>query len=65
MRIVLSVIARSQLAKVDQSALVDRQVSHSHAVLFQALRAVDDRLVLGNACNDVVTLLAIHLGDTL
>ena len=65
MRIVLSVIARLQLVEADAAVLLHRQVGDAVAVLLEPLAGVDDRLVLGDRGDDVVALLAVHLGDAL
>jgi hypothetical protein len=65
MRIVLSVIAGLQLVEADAAVLLHRQVGDAVAVLLEPLAGVDDRLVLGDRGDDVVALLAVHLGDAL
>ena len=65
MRIVLSVMAAAQLVEADAAVLLHRQIRDAVAVLLEALARVDHRLVLGDARDDVVALLAIHLGHAL
>ena len=48
-----------------QAVLLHRQVGDAVAVLLEPLAGVEDRLVLGDARDDVVALLAVHLGDAL
>ncbi len=62
---VLSVIAAFELVEADAAVLLHRQVGDAIAVLFEVLAGVEHGLVLGDAGDDVVALLAIHLGDAL
>jgi hypothetical protein len=55
----------AQLVEADAAVLLDRQIRHARALLLELLAGVDDRLVLGHARDDVIALLAIHLGDAL
>ena len=56
---------RAQLVEADAAVLLHRQIRDAVAVLLEALARVDHRLVLGDARDDVVALLAVHLGDAL
>ena len=53
---------RFQLVEADPAVLVHRQIRDAIAFLLEALARVDHRFVLGDARDDVVALLAIHLG---
>jgi hypothetical protein len=55
----------AQVVEADPAVFLDRQIRHAIAVFLEALARVDHRLVLGDARDDVVALLAIHLGDAL
>ena len=48
MRMVLSVIAGSQLVEADPAVLLHRQIGDAVAVLLETLAGVDHRLVLGD-----------------
>ena len=54
-----------QVVEIDAAVLLHRQIGHAEAMLLQPLAAVEHRLVLGRLGDDVVALLAIHLGDAL
>ena len=56
---------RAQLVEADAAVLLHRQVGDARALLLELLARVDHRLVLGDARDDVVALLAVHLGDAL
>ncbi len=55
----------AQIVEADQAVLLHRQIGDPVAVLLEALARVDHRLVLGDARDDVIALLAVHLGDAL
>ena len=55
----------AQLVEADAAVLLHRQVGDARALLLELLARVDDRLVLGDAGDDVVALLAVHLRDAL
>ena len=65
MRIVLSVIACRSSSRLIEPVLLHRQIGDAIAFFFEPLAGVDHRLVLGDAGDDVIALLAIHLGDAL
>ena len=65
MRMVLSLIACSQLVEADQPVLLDRQIGDAIALFFEPLAGINHRLVFGDTGDDVIALLAIHLGDAL
>ena len=54
-----------QIVEIDQAVFLHRQIGDAVAVLLQALAGVEHRLVLGDRGDDVVALLAVHLGDAL
>ena len=54
-----------QVVEIDQAVLLHRHVGDAVAVLLQALAGVEHGLVLGDRGDDVVALLAVHLGDAL
>ena len=54
-----------QIVEIDAAVLLHRQIGHAEAVLLQPLAGVEHGLVLGRLGDDVVALLAIHLGDAL
>ena len=58
-------IAARSSSRLMQAVLLHRQIGDAVAVLLEALAGVEHRLVLGDARDDVVALLAIHLGDAL
>ena len=64
-RIVLSVIAVSKIIQIDEALVVDRQERDPVAFLLEMLAGIENRLVLGDAGDDVIALLAIHRGDAL
>src|SRR5271156_914730 len=50
-----------ELIKIDQAILLHRKIGDPIAILLQSFAGVEHGLVLGNSCNDVVALFAIHL----
>jgi len=54
-----------QLVHVDQPVGLHRQIGHAESVFLQALAGIQHALVLGHLSDDVVALLAIHLGHAL
>ena len=64
-RIVLSSMARFEIVEIDQAVLLHGQVGDAEAVLLQPLAGIEHRLVLGRLGDDVVALLAVHLGHAL
>ncbi len=54
-----------QVVEIDQAVFLHRQVGDAVAVLLQALAGVEHGLVLGDRGDDVIALLAVHLGDAL
>src|SRR3954447_15456596 len=55
----------AEVVEADQAVLLYRQVGHPVAVLLEGLARVDHRLVLGDRSDEMVALLAVHLGDAL
>ncbi len=53
----------TEIIEVDAPVLFDRQISDLVAVLLQALTGIERRFVLGDLRDDVIALLAVHLGD--
>jgi len=64
-RIVLSPMAALQVVEINQPILLHGQIGHAKAELLQMLAGVEHRLVFGGRGDDVVALLAIHLGHAL
>ena len=54
-----------QVFEIDQAIFLHRHVSDAISVLLQALAGIEHSLVLGNRGDDVVALLAVHLGYAL
>ena len=54
-----------EVVEVDQAVLLDGHVGDAIAVLLEPLAGVEHRFVLGHRGDDVVALLAVHLGDAL
>ncbi len=54
-----------QVVEIDAAVLLHRQIGDAEAVLLQPLAGVEHGLVLGGLGDDVVALLAIHLGHAL
>ncbi len=54
-----------QVVEVDQTILLHRQIGHAKAEFLKMLASVEHGLVLGNLGDDVVALLAVHLGHAL
>ena len=54
-----------QIVEIDQAVLLHRHVRDAVAVFLQALAGIEHGLMLGHRSNNVVALLAIHLGDAL
>ena len=52
-----------QFVEIDETIFLHRQVSNAVAVLLKALAGIEHGLVLGDRGDDVVALLAVHLGD--
>ena len=53
----------AQSLQIDKSIRVHRQIGDLETMLFQNLAAIQHRLVLGDAGDDVIALFAIRLGD--
>src|SRR6266567_2319600 len=54
-----------QVIEIHQAVFLYWQVGHPISIFLQPLASIEHRLVLGDRSNDVITLLAIHLRDTL
>ncbi len=54
-----------QVVEINAAVLLHRQIGDAESVLLQALATVEHGLVLGRLGDDVVALLAVHLGDAL
>src|SRR5579864_5223229 len=54
-----------QVVEVNETVFLHRHVGDAVAILLQALAGVEHGLVLGDRGDDVIALLAVHLGDTL
>ena len=54
-----------QIVEVNQPIFLHRQIGHAKAELLQMFAGIEHRLVLGDRSDDVVALLAVHLGDAL
>src|SRR5688572_2075378 len=55
----------AQILDVDPPVLLHREIGDAVALLLELLAGVDHRLVLDHTGDDVIALLAIHLGDAL
>src|SRR5258708_35714458 len=53
------------MVEIDAPVLLHRQIRDACAVLLEALAGVMHGLVLGHARDDVIALLAVHLGGAL
>src|SRR5271170_6491575 len=53
-----------QVIEVNQAILLHGEIGNAKAVLLQMLAGIENRFVFGYRGDDVVALLAVHLGDT-
>ena len=55
----------AQIVEIDEALVVDRQERDAEAFLLEMLAGIENRLVFGDARDDVIALFAIHPGHTL
>src|SRR5262249_4998854 len=55
----------ANVLRINATVALNRQVSHLESVLFQALAGVEHSFVFDRLGDDVIALLAVHLGDAL
>ena len=53
----------TEIVEIDAPVLFDGQIGDLVAVLLQALTGIERGFVLGDLRDDVIALLAVHLGD--